>query len=132
MTRLTTPIEQVVHRQICDYMRLQYPDVIFNSDGAGNHQPSKTMRGMNAMLRSRRGYPDIFIAEPTAIFHGMFLEVKREGIVVMRADGQLVAKEHLREQFYLLEALKAKGYYAAFAFGFDDAREKIDAYMLAR
>lgn len=83
----------------------------------------------------RRAWPDMFIAEPKQLagreepLHGLFLELKRDGVRLYKRDGDLVANEHIREQAKLHFELKQKGYWANFACGFDEAKEIIDWYL---
>ena len=109
-------------------------------------------------LHPRRGYPDLFIAEPTApkavkklyreneegaqavgyvfstkdnmdMFAGLYLELKAEGNSPYKKDGTLKKDEHLEEQNEMLENLRAKGYKAEFATGFEEAKKIIDDYL---
>lgn len=122
------PLESVVHQTVCQYIRVKYPDAMFNSDGAGNNL-SKAQAGMAKMLRSSAGFPDLFICEPKGRYFGMFLELKRENALVYLKNGILSTNEHIQEQAEMINALIARGYYANFALGSDDAITKIDWYM---
>jgi hypothetical protein len=122
------PTEEVVHRHVCNHIRHFYPNAIFNSDGAGN-KLSKAQAGLNKVLKSGRGYPDLFIAEPVGVYHGLFLELKRDGTPIYLKNGDLTANPHVREQAAMLAELRARGYWADFAVGSDQAKELIDTYM---
>ena len=120
---------------VADYLRLQYPDVLFHSDfGSG----IKLTMGQAAKQRrqngGRRAWPDMVIAEPKVksfpnVYHGLFIELKREGTRIFKKDGTLVADEHIREQYDMLEQLRKRGYVAEFACGFDEAKAIIDKYL---
>jgi hypothetical protein len=88
----------------------------------------------------RRAWPDMFIAAPVVssergacytdrFWCGLFIELKREGTRIFKKDGALVADEHIREQFDMLEQLRRRGYAANFSCGFDEAKALIDRYM---
>lgn len=62
-------------------------------------------------------------------YAGLMIELKKAGTRIYKKDGTLVANEHIREQFDLLEQLRRKGYAAEFACGFDEAKEIIDNYL---
>lgn len=79
------------------------------------------------VLQSHSGYPDLFIAEPRNGYNGFFLELKTDN--VFKKDGFLKSNAHLEEQNKMLEMLRAKGYYAEFAIGYNDAVKKIDEYL---
>jgi len=113
--------EKTLHRAVCDYLRLQYPDVLFNSDLSGSMKLTIGQAKALKYLRSNRGWPDIFIAEPRGGFAGFFLELKREGNVANTL--------HVKEQKEMIQRLTDKGYFAFMAAGFDEAKKVIDAYM---
>ena len=122
--------EKILHRQVCDYIRAQYPGVLFNSDLAGATKLTIGQATSMKHLRSDRGWPDIFIAEPGKRFkyHGLFIELKMEGIKLINSKG-FPSTPHLAEQFLILERLSCKGYKAEFAVGFYEAKKLIDNYL---
>lgn len=121
--------------QVADYIRLKYPNVLFHSDyGSGVKLTMSQAVMQKRQNGGRRSWPDLFIAEPLVrmndlSYNGLFIELKREGTRIFKKDGTLVADEHIREQFDLLEELRRRGYSAEFACGFDEARKLIDDYL---
>jgi hypothetical protein len=134
--------ELVIQKHLADYLRLQYKDVLFHSDfGSGTKLTVGQAVRQKQLNGGIRGWPDLFIAEPkiskTAdgmpfVWHGLFIELKREGTRIFKKDGALVADEHIREQFDMLHDLRRKGYAAEFACGFDETKKLIDDYMKGR
>ena len=120
--------EQDTHREICSYIKFKYPDVVFMSDGSGLKLPLGLAKKY-AALKSSRGIPDLFIAQPKGKYAGLFLEIKREGEVIFTKDGELYKNEHLYEQAKVLDALKHKGYASYFVVGVEMATDLIDQYM---
>ena len=122
--------ERTLHRAVCDYLRLQYPEVLFNSDLAGATKLTMGQAVAMKALRSDRGWPDLFIAEPGKRFkyHGLFIELKKEGTKLWKKNGEPTTP-HIAEQVKMLEKLDARGYSVAFAIGFDQAKSIIDNYM---
>lgn len=61
------PSEAVLQIQVADYLRLQYPDVMFHSDfGSGiKLTPGQAVK-QKRQNGGRRAWPDMMIAEPTA------------------------------------------------------------------
>lgn len=124
--------------QVADYLRLRYPDVMFHSDyGSGIKLTKGQAIKQYRQNGGRRGWPDMFIAEPIdrnkgetsgEKFNGMFLELKKEGTRVLKKDGT-PATEHIGEQLKVLEALGKKGYACYMVCGFDEAKEVIDDYL---
>lgn len=127
--------EHEMYMQIADYMRYQYPDVIYRFDLAADLKLSIGQAKKHKRLQGRRGYPDLFIAEPAFDFnrsrdiHGLFLEIKRPDVKIYKKNGELVANEHIREQAAVLDELRQRGYMAEFACGFDEAKKIIDWYL---
>lgn len=131
--------ELELQAQVADYIRLQYPDVIFHSDfGSGIKLTMGQAIKQKRLNGGRRSWPDMFLAETVIVeredgayegLSGLFVELKREGTRIFKKDGKLVADEHIREQFDMLHDLRARGYAAEFACGFDEAKKLIDDYM---
>ena len=127
--------EKTIHRQVCDFIRYQYPDVIFNTDLSGATKLTMNQAVAMKRLRSGRGFPDIAIYEPRGKFHGLFLELKKEGTSLMKKKivddcGDIAwASDHLKEQNEMMERLRSRGYAAEFAIGFEQARKIIDQYL---
>lgn len=119
--------EENLHLAVCNYIRMQYPDVLFNSDMSGVKltmgQAIKAKR-----LRSCKGFPDLVIYEPRGEHKALFLELKREGEKIYNKNGGLKS-DHLKEQAEVMQKLIEKGYYCVFAIGFDNARYWIDSYL---
>ena len=137
--------------QVADYIRLQYPSVMLHSDfGSGIKLTMGQAIKQKRQNGGRRAWPDMFIAEPREVVveqkpvmitgvlcqqditeHrcGLFIELKRPGTRIFKKDGTLVADEHIREQFDVLEQLRKRGYMAEFACGFDEAKKIIDEYL---
>lgn len=62
------------------------------------------------------------------IYHGLFLELKKEGTRLKKKNGGW-ATEHIAEQAEVLGKLRKRGYCAEFAVGFDEAKRTIDEYL---
>jgi hypothetical protein len=122
--------ELELQAQVADYIRLQYPDVIFHSDfGSGIKLTMGQAIKQKRLNGGRRSWPDMFLAEPKGKYAGLMIELKKEGVRVYKKDGTLVSDEHIREQYDMLEQLRRRGYAANFACGFDEAKALIDRYM---
>jgi hypothetical protein len=120
--------ENDLHIAICKYLQHQYPKVLFTSESSGLRVTISQARKLKSM-RSCSGLPDIMIFEPRKNYHGLFLEVKREGTIIYKKNGELTADKHIREQEEILHQLKEKGYFAEFVVGFDEAKAIIDYYF---
>lgn len=143
--------ELELQAQVADYLRLQYPDVLFHSDfGSGIKLTMGQAIKQKRLQGGRRSWPDMFIAEPKNVKaeckvitdggvieearfleqkYGLFIELKKEGTRIFKKDGTLVSDAHICEQFDMLEQLRRRGYIAEFACGFDEAKKIIDEYL---
>lgn len=115
--------------QVADYLRLRYPDVLFHSDfGSGIKLTQGQAMKQKRQNGGRRGWPDLFVAEPKNGLHGLFIELKKAGTRLKKKDGTW-ASSHLEEQNEVLNKLQKKGYAAYFAVGFEEAKDIIDDYL---
>lgn len=121
--------EAELQKQVAIYIRMQYPDVIFHSDFGSGVKLTPWQAKMQKMQNGgRRAWPDMFLAEPVGKYHGLFVELKKEGTRLKKKNGDW-ASEHIAEQDVVLSELNDKGYKAEFAIGFEQALNLIDNYL---
>lgn len=121
--------ESELQIKVADHLRLQYPSILFHSDyGSGVKLTARQAAIQRRQNGGIKGWPDMFIAKPRLCYHGLFIELKKEGTRLKKKNGQW-ATAHLAEQAMVLEALRHKGYAAEFAVGFDEAKAVIDEYL---
>jgi len=117
-----------LHKNIAEYLRLQYPDAVFLSTLNGIRLPiGQAVQA--ASLQSGRALPDLILLQARRGYHGLCGEIKTGVSEVYRQDGTLKQDQHIREQADMLALLCECGYHASFWFGFDEAKERIDWYM---
>lgn len=128
--------ESTLQCHVADYLRLQYPHVLFHSDyGSGIKLTPGQAAKQKRQNGGRRAWPDMFIAEPKVDleymikYSGLFIELKKAGTRIFKKNGTLVSNAHICEQFDMLEQLRRRGYVAEFACGFDEAKQIIDRYL---
>ena len=120
--------EEILQKQVVQYLKLQYPNIVFNSDMAGiKLTPGQATKA--SKLRSSNGFPDLAIYEARKGLNGLFLELKAEGKSPFKLNGKVKKDKHLQEQEKMLYDLNSRGYYAKFAVGFDEAKIIIDTYL---
>lgn len=123
------PSEEQEQIAIANYIAEKYPKVEFHSDfGSGTRLSMGQAKRQKLLNASRRGWPDIFIAEASGKYYGFFIELKRTGIKLKKKDGTY-ACEHYQEQAEQLKKLRKKGYKAEFSIGYEETIKKIDKYM---
>jgi len=150
--------ESSIHYQVAQYLKHQYPNVIFRTDFAAGIRMTMGQAVRHKSLQSGRAFPDIFIVqhfpkEPVTLdgpysaiavtYCGLFIELKKDGTVLKRPkDARAILKgeaklrlagdwfdQHIDEQAQMLERLRNLGYKAEFAVGFDHAKKIIDEYL---
>lgn len=120
--------EYTLQKSICEYLQLQYPEVLFLSDTVASIRLTKMQAVRNKKIQ-KNGFkcPDLIILEPRGIYHGLFLELKIKS--PFKNNGELYKNEHLKGQNETLIKLINKGYFACFSVGFDRSKDVIDQYM---
>ncbi len=126
--------EEILHLKICDYLRKNYPDVLFRTDFSSGMKMSLGQAAKHKKFQKSRAWPDLFIAcsdrDGWEIKQsGLFLELKAEGTKLYKKNGEMVANKHYREQAEMLKKLRSEGYVAEFAIGYKDAIEQIHEYL---
>lgn len=133
----TAKHEQNLQKQVCSYLRVQYPNVIFRSDFASGLHLSQYQANTHKSLQSSRAWPDLFIYQPmqhaNKFYCGLAIELKKDGTPVIlktgSRKGHISSNPHIQEQAALLKDLNRLGYYANFCVGFDEAVKLIDWYF---
>ena len=121
--------EHNLYEQIARYLQQQYPDVIYRFDLASDLKLTTGQAAKHKRLHPERGYPDLFIAESSRKFHGLYLEIKTESNSPYKKDGILKKDKHIEEQAEMLEKLRARGYRAEFGVGLEECKKIIDEYL---
>ena len=131
--------ENQIQRELCAYLKIQYPNVRFKSDmsgeyigGSGAKNHFQTVRIANQ--RSHKGFPDLQIYERQGKFCGLALELKADHASPYKKDGTL-KKEYTEQgkrhdQVLWLKHLAKIGWSADFAVGFNEAKIRIDNYLI--
>jgi len=117
--------EDKTQMAILDYCRLRYPELaecVIKIHNEG--QRSRSTNKILPRLGLRPGASDLFFAFPTSKYHGLFIEVKKDGWKPTAAQ-----KEHLARQQDFIDQMKSRGYMAEWGIGTDLGIAIIDAYM---
>lgn len=129
--------EEILHLRICDFLRRNYPDVIFRTDFSSGMKMTPGQAIKHKKFQSSRAFPDLTIFEPRiaefggeeAVCHALMLEIKAENASPFKKDGSLKKNEHLEEQDEMLRKLLCRGYMAVFVVGFEQAKQVIENYL---
>lgn len=136
--KATNMTEAELQMTVANYIRVNYPDVIFRSDfGSGLKLTMGQAIKQKRMNGGLRAFPDMAIYEPAPRcidgswdheWHGLLIELKKDGTRLKKKNGEW-ATLHIAEQAEVLKELGDRGYRAEFAVGFPQARKLIDDYM---
>ncbi len=123
--------EYQLQKQVCEYLQLQYPEVLFLSDTIASTRLTIPQANRNKAIQ-KKGFkcPDLIILEPNKIYKGLFIELKTES--PYKKDNTLKRSDHLEGQKLTMLELYEKGYWAQFSWGFEMTKDVIDAYMANR
>lgn len=120
--------ERMVQRALTRWLNIQKVD--FYNDYASGAYLTYGQNAARLTLASKQGWVDLFIAEPSRGYAGMFLELKHEDVRIYLKDGKtLSANPQIRKEAEFLERMKNKGYFATFACGYDEAKRLIEWYL---
>ena len=121
--------EAVLHQHIAQFIKMQYPGLHFRTDFAAGNKMTMGQAARHKRLQSGKSWPDLFIAKPVGNYHGLFIELKREGTTIKLKNGDLTKNKHIREQLKLIRHLCDLGYFACMSVGFDNTVEVINTYL---
>lgn len=150
--------EHEMYVTIAHWLQVKYPNVIYRFDLASDMLLTPGQARRHKILHPKRGYPDLFIAEPRSVLvgdkegtfkksnynvdslgvtlnnehllmaHGLFLEIKKAETRMKKKDGSW-ASPHIEEQAQVLQKLRDVNYCAEFAVGLDETYKIISKYM---
>ncbi|TXD45882.1 hypothetical protein [Polaribacter sp. IC073] len=120
--------EYTEHKAIANYIKMQYPKVIFTSDSSGIRLSIGNAKKMLA-LKAKYKIPDLIILHPNNDYNGLIIEIKEKSKTPYLKNGNLSTNKHIQEQNKTLEILNINGYKAVFGVGFNECKEIIDNYL---
>ena len=122
--------EYKLQKSVCQYLRLQYPDVKFLSDAISNVKLTIPQQQRNKAIQAKGFHcPDLLILQPNKDFCGLFIELKIVTPYKLNGDIKASGKDHLKKQLTTINELNEIGYKALFAWDFDEIKEIIDTYL---
>jgi hypothetical protein len=108
--------EAGVQKSVIDYIKYQYPHVLYCASAGGVRTSMKQAIKMKA-TGYVKGVPDLQIFEPVGNYHGLLIEIKDlKGVVS-------------KEQKQWIKDLNDRGYYATYCKGVESTIKVIDDYF---
>lgn len=121
--------EDKLQERVADFLRENYPDVIFDANSKNIKMSVQKGAQMKRMGKAK-SWPDMFIAEARQGYHGLFIELKKEGERIFQVNQpKKYANEHVEAQAEMHKQLRARGYKAVFAVGYQQAIDVIRGYL---
>lgn len=114
--------------QICQWLDYQHPNVEYMSDTVAFLKLTMPQAIRNKKIQ-KAGFkcPDLILFEPRGEYHGMFIELKVT--TPWKKNGDLKKSDHLAGQWKTILALRERGYWADFSWGFERTTELINKYL---
>lgn len=122
--------EKQLHTQVCKYLDLKYPDVIYTSDPSGMRVSIGLIMEIKAKRCKRYAIPDLIILHPNKFYKGLIIEIKRNLSEIVTKSGKMRKSKHIQDQLRSLEKLQSLGYAAIFGVSFEQMKSVIDEYFL--
>jgi hypothetical protein len=121
--------EKQLHKQVCKYLDLRYPDVIYLSDPSGMRVSIGLQMEIKAKRCKRYKVPDLIILHPNARYKALIFEIKKDLAELVTKSGDIRKSKHIQEQLRSLERLQEIGYAAVFGVSFEQIKSVIDEYF---
>ena len=111
--------EERLQSEVVRYISLQYPKARYCASLGGQYQPFQSQRNRARNTGYSKGFPDLFIYEPSPCgkYHGLALEIKT------------IKGRATKEQKEWVEALNERGYKAEVVKGLPAILDLIDSYL---
>jgi hypothetical protein len=121
--------EWKIQLQLCKWIKLQYPNLLFRSDIQSAGKLSPQMQNIKLILDPFKSWPDVQIYLPKGQYIGLHIELKRINSGTFLKDGSLSSGKHVQEQAEMHNLLRSLGYKVVIAEGFEQAKEVLESYM---
>lgn len=121
--------EKQLHIQVCKYLDLKYPNVIYTSDPSGMRVSIGLIMEMKAKRCKKYAIPDLIILHPNKFYKGLIIEIKRDLSQIVTKSGEMRKTKHVQDQLKTLERLQELGYAAIFGVSFEQMKSVIDEYF---
>ena len=121
--------EYTLQKQVCKYLNMQYPNVMYLSDTIAAVKLTFPQQARNKAIQ-KEGFkcPDLVILQPNDLYGGLFIELKSK--TPYKGDGiNLLSNPHNEAQYETIKNLVGQGYYACFAWSFEQCKLIIDTYL---
>jgi hypothetical protein len=123
--------ETAVHQQVAGFLTQNYPKIWYLSTGNGlfMDEKKKKQAAEFSRLQKVKGVPDLFIFKKIGKYSGLVIEIKKEGVTILKQNGELRKDNHISNQAAWLEELEREDFYSCFCIGYNQCKEIIEKYL---
>ena len=115
---------------IADFLKLQYPNILFRIDYDLNALTIGKCVQIARLKSNQSAWPDIFIAHPNKYSHGLFVEVKsNKNKIYQKKNGQFRRNKHLQAQINFMNILQILGYSVSFTWSLEHFQNIMKDYL---
>lgn len=122
-------LEQMMALKLANWLKREQSGIIYRFDLAADLKLTIGQAKRNKQLNRFTKYPDLFIAETTKSFSGLYIELKATREDLYKKNGDFKKSDHIEGQRVMLQLLRQRGFKAEFACGLEEAKTMILNYM---
>ncbi len=121
--------EYNIQKDYVQEMGRKHPDILIFSDAAAHVAKSMIQQvRANALQSKGQKWPDVFVAQPSGDYAGLFLEFKSE--TPYKVDGVTLKKsDHVEAQAQTMQELTCRGYICSFVWSVEIALDVTERYL---
>jgi|1_EtaG_2_1085319.scaffolds.fasta_scaffold13694_5 hypothetical protein len=119
--------EDLLQNAVVNYAEMQHQAIAIPCNTEG--KKTTFVRWLYLVIGGRKGTLDLFFPYARGGFHGLFIELKKDGVKIFKKDGSMRSNEHLERQHKTIQAHRKNGYKAEFAIGFEESKDILDNYF---
>lgn len=117
--------EDKTQMAILDYCKMVYPNLYLTVIKIHNEgQRARSTNRILPRLGMRAGASDLFFAYPTKKYHGLWMEIKKDGWKMTVAQ-----RDHVQRQTNFIDQQNQNGYLARMVIGVDEGIKLLNEYM---
>ena len=122
--------EYALQCQVVGYIRTRYPEILFMSDTVASIRLTLPQAMRNKKIQNSNFHcPDIIIFHANKEYHSMLIELKAESPFRKDLTIKESQNDHLKKQQQTINELNRLGFFACFAWSFEQCIEIIDNYF---
>lgn len=120
-------IEKQLQLNICKWLKLQHPNLLFNSDLSGLKMTIGQAKQAINLRNDKYHFPDMVIYHKNMLGNGLFIEFKKETPYLK--NGSLSKSEHIQNQNNTMNELREQGFVCVFCWDFEQTKTIISDYL---